>query len=89
MLIASKISSEHLNEIFLKAGCILISSIQKGGWFHGTDICDGYEIISVNGSPCNGMSPGDVEQLLSSANGTVTVIADDPMDTQRRRAIQL
>lgn len=67
----------------------MISGIQKGGWFHGTDINDGFEIISVNGAACNGMSIGDVEQLFANAGGTATVIADDPMDTQRRRAIQL
>mmetsp|Transcript_12350 Transcript_12350/g.15650 ORF Transcript_12350/g.15650 Transcript_12350/m.15650 type:complete len:94 (-) Transcript_12350:167-448(-) len=71
------------------AGCIIISRIQKGGWLDGTDLSEGHEVISVNGEPCGGLSVGEVEQLFASASGSVTVIADNPMDTQRRRAIKL
>ncbi len=72
-----------------QAGCIIISRIQKGGWLDGTDLAEGHEVISVNGEACGGLSVGQVEQLFTSASGSVTVIADNPMDTQRRRAIQL
>mmetsp|Transcript_10248 Transcript_10248/g.11352 ORF Transcript_10248/g.11352 Transcript_10248/m.11352 type:complete len:96 (-) Transcript_10248:227-514(-) len=69
----------------IDGGCVLISSIKKGGIFHGTDLSEGLEIISINGEACNGLSIGDVEQLLASASGSISVIADDPMDTQRRQ----
>lgn len=46
-------------------------------------------MISVNGENCSGLSVEEVEQLFDQAAGAVTVIADNPMDTQRRRTIKL
>lgn len=50
----------------------------------------GHEIISINGEPCCGLSVDEVEQLFYDASDIIDLVADDPMDTQRRRlSIQL
>lgn len=45
----------------------------------------GYEIISIDGTHCSGLSINEVEKLFEKAPGSFLVMADDPMDTQRRR----
>jgi C-terminal processing protease CtpA/Prc len=75
--------------LFFQGGCITIKSIKKSGWFSGTKLKVGHEIISVNGSNCYGLSVSQVEKKFKNAGSTMSVIADNPMDTQRRSKIKL
>ena len=73
--------------ICTKNGCIILSKIRRGSCLHKSNLHEGYEIISVNGLPCYGLSIDQVEDLFTDSIDIITIIADDPMDTQRRRLV--
>jgi len=59
-------------------GQIYITSIAQDGLFGGTDLKEGYRVVSVNKQPCKGLSSMEAVALFKGAETDLTVLAEDP-----------
>ena len=59
-------------------GQIYITSIAEDGLFGGTDLQEGYRVVSVNKKACKGLSSMEAVALFKSAEEDLVVMAEDP-----------
>ena len=59
-------------------GHIYITSIAEDGLFGGTDLMEGYRVLSVNKKACKGLSSMEAVALFKGAEEDLVVLAEDP-----------
>lgn len=61
-----------------REGQIYITSIADDGLFGGTDLKEGYRVVSVNKQSCKGLSSMEAVALFKGAETDLVVMAEDP-----------
>lgn len=60
-----------------KDGTIVIGSIKETSIFHNTELAPGQRLISINKSPCKGLTQSVVAQLFKNTTGELRVVVED------------
>mmetsp|Transcript_17278 Transcript_17278/g.26735 ORF Transcript_17278/g.26735 Transcript_17278/m.26735 type:complete len:317 (-) Transcript_17278:196-1146(-) len=75
---ATKVSKDTKVGIVLSEndeGKIVVSSIKSTSIFHGSNLTEGDEVLSINGQGCGGKSPEEVSMMIKEVEGAVSIRA--------------